>query len=111
MRRQLRRFLNEILQALNRAFASLGEKDINAFLSQLAVDGKGSYSIQNQALASLLFFFKQILETPVGELGEVIRAKKPIRLPRLSRPATPNALSLAPSARRVHLVRPFKANS
>ena len=35
-----------------------------------------------RALAALLFLFRQVLETPVGELGEVIRAKKPVRLPR-----------------------------
>ena len=35
--------------------ASLGEKDINAFLSHLAVDGNVSSSTQNQALAALLF--------------------------------------------------------
>ena len=64
-----------------RKLASLGEKDINAFLSHLAVDGNVSSSTQNQALAALLFLFRQILGTPVGELGEVIRAKKPIRLP------------------------------
>ena len=64
-----------------RTLVSLGEKDINAFLSHLAVDGNVSSSTQNQALAALLFLYKQILGTPVGELGEVIRAKKPIRLP------------------------------
>jgi integron integrase len=63
------------------ALASLGEKEINAFLTRLAVDGNVSSSTQNQALAALLFLFRQILGTPVGELGEVIRAKKPIRLP------------------------------
>ena len=74
----VRRFLD---RHKGRALASLGEKDINAFLTHLAVDGNVSSSTQNQALAALLFLFRQILGTPVGELGEVIRAKKPIRLP------------------------------
>ena len=41
-----------------RKLASLGEKDINAFLSHLAVDGNVSSSTQNQALAALLFLFR-----------------------------------------------------
>jgi integron integrase len=64
-----------------RSQASLGEKEINAFLTKLAVQEKVSSSTQNQALAALLFLFRQVLGRPVGELGQVIRAKKPIRLP------------------------------
>ncbi|MGO8694110.1 MAG: integron integrase [Rectinemataceae bacterium] len=64
-----------------RALASLTEKEINAFLTCLAVDGKVSSSTQNQALAALLFLYRQVIGVPVGELGQVIRAKKPIRLP------------------------------
>ncbi len=75
-------FFDEILQALGRALKSLGEKDFNAVLSLLDIDRKVSSSSQNQALAALLFFLMLILGIPVGEPGEVIRAKKPIRLPR-----------------------------
>lgn len=57
------------------------EKDINAFLTALAVDLEVSASTQNQALAAILFFFRTILDRPVDKLGEVIRAKKPIHLP------------------------------
>jgi integron integrase len=64
-----------------RESATLGEKDINAFLSDLAVRGKVSSSTQNQALAALLFLFRQVLGTRVSELGDVIRAQKPTRLP------------------------------
>jgi integrase len=49
--------------------------------TRLAVDGKVSSSTQNRALAALLFLYKQVIGVPVGELGQVIRAKKPIRLP------------------------------
>lgn len=59
----------------------LGEAGINAFLSHLATDVEVSASTQNQALAALLFLFRNVLEVPVGDLGNVIRAKKPIRLP------------------------------
>jgi integrase len=38
------------------ALASLGEKEINAFLTRLAVDGNVSSSTQNQALAAALMY-------------------------------------------------------
>lgn len=57
------------------------ESDINAFLTHLAVKEDVSASTQNQALAALLFLFRQLLGRSVGELGEVIRAKKNRRLP------------------------------
>lgn len=60
---------------------TLTEKDINAFLTALAVDIEVSASTQNQALAAILFFFRTVLGQPVDEIGAVIRAKKPLRLP------------------------------
>lgn len=59
----------------------LSEKDINAFLTSLAVDEDVSASTQNQALAALLFLYRIVIGRPVTELGNVVRAKKPARLP------------------------------
>lgn len=59
----------------------LGGAEVNAFLSRLAVDENVSASTQNQALAALLFLFRNVLDIPLGDIGEVIRAKKPKRLP------------------------------
>jgi len=59
----------------------LGERDINAFLTWLATHEHVSSSTQNQALAAILFLFRTVLDRPVGELGNVIRAKKAQRLP------------------------------
>ncbi len=61
--------------------ARLGEAGINAFLSHLATDVEVSSSTQNQALAALLFLYRVVLNIPVQDLGNVIRAKKPVRLP------------------------------
>ena len=61
--------------------ADMGETEINAFLTHLAVDGHVSASTQNQALAGLLFFYRHVLKRQVGDLGDVIRARKPQRLP------------------------------
>ena len=40
-----------------------------------------SASTQNQALSALLFLYRHVLDRKVGDLGEVIRARKPKRLP------------------------------
>lgn len=58
-----------------------GEKEINAYLKELALKKKVSASTQNQALAALLFYFRYVKNTPVTELGSVIRAKKRPRIP------------------------------
>ncbi|MDI6770839.1 MAG: integron integrase [Anaerolineales bacterium] len=61
--------------------AEMAEPEINAFLTHLAVERKVSASTQNQALSALLFLYRHVLGRPVGDLGEVIRARKPTRLP------------------------------
>ena len=43
--------------------------------------GKVSDSTQNQALCALLFLYRRVLGREVGDLGDVIRARKPTRLP------------------------------
>ena len=57
------------------------EPEINAFLTHLAVKEKVSASTQNQALSAPLFLYRHVLECEIGNLGEVIRARKTKRLP------------------------------
>jgi integron integrase len=59
----------------------MGEPEINAFLTHLAVKEKVSASTQNQALSALLFIYRHVLGREIGNLGEVIRAKRPLRVP------------------------------
>lgn len=59
----------------------MGAAEVEAFLSDLAVRRTVSASTQNQALAALLFLYKQVLKLDLPWLGEVVRAKKPQRLP------------------------------
>ena len=59
----------------------MAEPEINAFLTHLAVKEKVSASTQNQALSALLFLYRHVIGREVGELGDVIRARKPKRLP------------------------------
>ncbi|WP_442789577.1 integron integrase [Olavius algarvensis spirochete endosymbiont] len=61
--------------------AEMAEPEINAFLTHLAVKEKVAASTQNQALSALLFLYRHVLGREVGDLGEVIRARKPKRLP------------------------------
>jgi integron integrase len=61
--------------------AELGAGELSRFLSNLAVEGRVSASTQNQALASLLFLYREVLGHPVGWLGDVVHAKRSARLP------------------------------
>lgn len=61
--------------------AELGERDISAFLTHLAVEKHVSASTQNQALASILFLYKVALERELEWLDDVVRAKRSQRLP------------------------------
>ncbi len=58
-----------------------GRTGNNAFLTHLAVKEKVSASTQNQALSALLFLYHHVLGREIGDLGGVIRARKPKRLP------------------------------
>jgi integrase len=40
-----------------------------------------SASTQNQALCALLFLYRHVLHQEIGDIGDVIRARKPKRLP------------------------------
>lgn len=61
--------------------AEMGRVEVEAFLTHLAVDGKVAASTQNQALSSLLFLYKEVLELDIGWLSDVVRARRPERLP------------------------------
>lgn len=61
--------------------AELVEPESNAFLTHLATKGRVSASTQNQALSARLFLYRYVLERPLGQLGEAVRARKPHRLP------------------------------
>lgn len=38
-------------------------------------------STQNQALSALLFLYRHVIGSEIGDLGDAIRARKPKRLP------------------------------
>lgn len=72
--------------------AEMGAVEISRFLTSLAVDRRVASSTQNQALAAILFLYKDVLDLSAvpdtaqagrdpGWLDEVVRAKRPRRLP------------------------------
>jgi site-specific recombinase XerD len=61
--------------------AEMGSGEITAFLSHLATVVGTSASTQNQALAALLFLYKEVLGQELEWLGDVVHARRPQRLP------------------------------
>jgi integron integrase len=59
---------------------AMGKSEVSAFLSSLAVDDDVSASTQNQALAALLFLYREVLERELVVTG-LVHAKRPTRLP------------------------------
>jgi integron integrase len=59
----------------------MGQQEITQFLSALAVKEHVSASTQNQALCALLFLYREILARDIGWLEDIVRAKRPRRLP------------------------------
>ena len=59
----------------------LNAEEVGAFLTSLAVKSKVSASTQNQALAAVLFLYRDVLNIQLPWLSEVIRAKRPVHLP------------------------------
>ena len=72
----------------------MGGAEVEGFLSQLAVQGKVAAATQNQALAALLFLYKQVLGIELPWMEGVVRAKRSQRVPTvLSRDETTRVLA------------------
>jgi integron integrase len=61
--------------------AAMGAAEVTGFLSALAVDRGVSAATQNQALAAVLFLYREVLRIEVGWLDDLVRANRPMRLP------------------------------
>ena len=61
--------------------AEMGAPEVTRFLSSLAVEGRVAASTQNQALSALLFLYRHVLHQDLPWLDDVVRAKRPARLP------------------------------
>jgi len=58
----------------------LGETEVTSFLSSLAAAGS-SASTQNQALSAILFLYGAVLGQRLGWMNDIVRARRPVRLP------------------------------
>jgi len=58
----------------------MARSEINLFLSHLALQ-KVASSIRNQALCAIIFLYKAVLHKDPADLGDVVWAKKPKKLP------------------------------
>ena len=59
----------------------MGAPEIERFLTHLAVEGRVAASTQNQALSALLFLYRGVLRIELPWMEDVVRAKRPRRLP------------------------------
>ena len=70
-----------ILFSRKRHPRELGAAEVTAFLNHLAVERHVAAATQNQALAALLFLYKEVIAEPLPWLDEVVHAKRPVRRP------------------------------
>lgn len=59
----------------------MGEKEVELFLSHLAVEEGVSASTQNQAFNGLLFLYRTLFGRELGKIANVVRANRAKRLP------------------------------
>ena len=59
----------------------MGEAEVAAFLSYLAMERNVAAATQNQALSAILFLYTNVLGRDLDWLKDVARAKRPRRLP------------------------------
>ena len=64
-----------------RSASGLGGEEVSAFLTSLAIDWRVAAATQNQALAALLFLFREVLRRELAGHGSTIHARGPQRLP------------------------------
>lgn len=61
--------------------ATMDGDDVALFLGALATRDKVSAATQNQALAAILFLYRNVLRRDLPWMHDVVRAKRPARLP------------------------------
>jgi integron integrase len=62
------------------------EQDVRRFLAHLAEQRQVSASTQNQALAALIFLYRDVLKRPLDALPNEVRAKRGVHVPNVLSP-------------------------
>jgi integron integrase len=65
--------------------SDLGESEVQAFLTSLAVERGVAAATQNQASSALVFLYEHVLRRPLARM-ETVRAKEPVRIPTVLTP-------------------------
>ncbi|MBK7581925.1 MAG: phage integrase N-terminal SAM-like domain-containing protein [Myxococcales bacterium] len=74
-------WVKRYLRFVRRDPRTVGAPAVSAFLSHLATDRDVAASTQNQALAALLFLYGEVLGIQLEAVENLVRAKRPKRLP------------------------------
>ncbi|NCJ06245.1 integron integrase [Synechococcales cyanobacterium C] len=64
----------------------MAEPEVQAFLTHLAVEGNVAASTQNQALSALLFLYRYVLNQPLADSVDAVRARQSRHLPTVLTP-------------------------
>lgn len=59
----------------------MGADEVKAFLSHLATQMNVAASTQNQAFSALLFLYQEVLKERLPWIDDIVRAKRPAKLP------------------------------
>ncbi len=59
----------------------MGEKEIRAYLTYLAIDKNVAPSTQNQAMSALVFLYRYVLDIPLGDISSIPRPKRSRKIP------------------------------
>jgi len=61
--------------------SKLAESDVREFLTHLALNAKVAPSTQKVALNAIVFMYRHVLESPLGDFSDFSRARTPKKLP------------------------------
>jgi len=61
--------------------SEMGESEIHAFLTHLAINRHVAASTQNVALNAIVFFYRKVVKKDLGDFSDFVRARMPKRLP------------------------------
>ncbi len=77
----------------------VGATEVRDFLTHLATDLNVAASTQNQALNARVFLYAEVIHQPLGDLGEIVRVRRPPRLPEvLTKSEVSRVLGAVPEA-------------
>ena len=89
----------------NRHPFEMAELEVQEYLTWLATDRHVAASTQNQAFCALLFLYRYVLEKPLVDKIDAVRAKRPKRLPIvLSKKEVASLLSIADTSSKLFIL-------